>query len=224
MKPTILLSGGKGSLENYERAIECSGGTPLSFYCPPLDTGCDGLLLCGGDDIDPVHFHQENRGSQGIDPTRDAAELALAYAYISAGKPILGICRGCQVLNVALGGSLIQDLPANLRPFHISAAGQDGVHPVRAAEDSFFARTYGSVFSVNSSHHQAVDTPGEGLYPVLWSEGGVTEALAHEHLPILCVQFHPERMSFARSRTDTADGAPIFRWFLERCTGALHER
>lgn len=219
MKPKIILSGGKSGAANYERAVAGAGGEPVVYYCPPADAQGDALLLCGGEDIDPVYYHQEIDGSVDIDPLRDKAELAIIRAFLAAGKPILGICRGHQVINVALGGSLIQDLSDELRPFHAHAPGVDAdkIHPVRSLLGSFFEKTYGSIFAVNSSHHQALDALGDGLRPVLWSESGVIEAVEHELLPILCVQFHPERMSFDHRRPDTVDGAPIFQWLMERC-------
>ena len=219
MEPRILFSYSASGGENYEKAIQAVGGRPEGGYCPAVDIGCDGLLLCGGADVDPAYFHQENHGSVGIDSRRDAAELALIQAFLSAKKPILGICRGLQIINVALGGSLIQDLPPHLQAVHTHDPGSDAdkIHLVRAANDSFFAQTYGPLFSVNSSHHQAVDALGDGLRPVLWAEGDIIEGLEHTSLPIFCVQFHPERMSFAKRREDTVDGAPIFQRFLQMC-------
>ncbi len=219
MTPKILLSRSKSGAENYEKAVRAVGGEPTALYCPPADVSYDGLILCGGDDVDPARFGQENCGSQGIDPERDASEFALIEAYVAAKKPILGICRGHQILNVALGGSLIQDLDGAVRPFHSHDPAQKGdkVHPVRALEGSWFARTWGGLFPVNSSHHQAVDAVGGGLVPALWSEGGVVEGMVHTSLPILCVQFHPERMSFDLTRPDTVDGSPIFHWLMEQC-------
>lgn len=220
MTPKILLSCSKCGAEAYEKAVRAVGGEPTALYCPPADMSYDGLILCGGDDVDPARFGQENRGSRGIDPDRDAAELALVDAYVAAQKPILGICRGHQILNVALGGSLIQDLADPLRPFHTS--GQEEVylaHPVLSLEGSWFAQAWGRCFPVNSHHHQATDTMGSGLVPALWSEGGVVEGMFHSSLPILCVQFHPERMCFDLTRPDTVDGTPIFRWLMEKCGG-----
>lgn len=218
MEPKILLSGSRSGQENYENAISRAGGVPVPGYCPEADLSCDGLLLCGGGDADPSLYGQEDRGSGDIDRDRDRAELMLIEAFAAAGKPILAVCRGHQMVNIALGGTLIQDLPADQRPFHVRE-GADKVHPVRAAPGSFFAKTYGCVFAVNSAHHQGVDRLGAGLRPVLWSEGGVVEAMEHESLPILCVQFHPERMSFDLRRPDTVDGAAIFQWFLSGGTG-----
>lgn len=218
MKPRVLFSGSRSGQENYENAISRAGGIPIPGYCPEADLSCDGLLLCGGGDADPSLYGQEDRGSGDIDRDRDRAELILIEAFMTAGKPILAVCRGHQMINIALGGTLVQDLPKDLRPFHVRE-GEDKVHSVRAAPGSFFAEAYGPVFAVNSAHHQSVDRLGEGLRPVLWSEGGVIEAMEHESLPILCVQFHPERMSFGLRRPDAVDGAAIFQWFISKAMG-----
>lgn len=215
-KLIIQVSGEPECMANYCSALTCLGATPVAGYCPEPDLSCNGLLLCGGGDLDCALFGQENRGSEPPDHARDRAELALFRAYLSANKPILGICRGMQVINVALGGDLIQDLPPESLPFH-SRAGRDLVHPVRAAEDSYLHRLYGPAFPVNSSHHQAVDRLGTGLSAVAWSESGFAEAINHQSRPILGVQFHPERMAFSHRRVDTVDGAGIFKEFLGLC-------
>lgn len=219
--PRILLSASAGGWESYENAVRHAGGTVCGGYCPTVDAACDGLLLCGGGDMDPARFGQADAGSEGIDPARDAAELALAEAFLAAGKPILGICRGHQVLNVALGGDLLQDMGPERNLFHRQGPGdsRDKVHAVRSAEGSLLRRLYGPVFPVNSSHHQAVDRLGAGLRATAWSESGVVEGLEHERLPVAGVQFHPERMAYVRRRPDTIDGSFLFTWFLRRCRG-----
>ena len=163
--------------------------------------------------MDPALFGQENRGSQPPDRQRDQAELELFWAFFQAGKPILAICRGMQVVNVALGGTLLQDLPGEIRPFH-GGGEEDRVHPVRSREGTLLHRLYGPIFPVNSAHHQAVDRLGGGLRRTAWSEGGVTEALEHTHLPVAAVQCHPERLD--RPGEDTANGAALFRWLTAR--------
>ena len=218
MPPIIQISGAQGAMDRYAAAIQNAGGAARTGYCPQADLSCDGLLLCGGEDVDPAFFGQENRGSMPPDLARDRAELALLAAYWAAGKPILGICRGVQILNIFLGGTLIQDLPDGIRPFHRWKGG-DAVHLIRAEEDSLLHRWYGGVFPVNSYHHQALDRLGAGLRATAWSERGVIEAVEHENRPVLGVQFHPERMAFANRREDTVDGEAVFRWFLQQCGG-----
>lgn len=219
MALNILLSSGTSGAENYEQALKALGATPTSRYCPAADSSYDGLLLCGGSDVAPDRFGQENQGSVGIDLARDEAEFALVKAYLAARKPIFGICRGHQVINIALGGTLIQDLPAVGHTLHTPEPPEkrDKVHSVRAAEGSFFETAYGARFSVNSAHHQGLGELGTGLIPTLWAEDGTIEAMEHNALPILCVQFHPERMSLSHRRTDTIDGLPLFQRFLSLC-------
>ena len=218
MTPRILVSASKDGWENYEKALRAAGAEPEGCYCPPVDLNYDGLLLTGGGDIFPQHYGQEMDGSQPPDHQRDEAELALAKAYLEAGKPILGVCRGHQLLNVALGGTLKQDVGDFLRPFHAHAEGEpDLAHAVQAAPGSLFEQLYGAHFSVNSWHHQVLDELGEGVVANLHSEGGLVEGFTHATLPVVGVQFHPERMTGDLVRPDTVDGAPIFEHFLSLC-------
>lgn len=217
-QPRIQISGDAGQMDNYIRAVRALGGLPVPGYAPAPDPTCDGLLLCGGGDIEPSRYGQDMAGSFPPDLPRDEAEFALIAAFRAAGKPIFGICRGMQILNVAFGGDMIQHLPAGCRPFHCGR--EDRVHAVRAAEGSLLFHLYGKLFAVNSFHHQAVDRLGEGLIPTAWSESGVVEALEHTSLPILGVQYHPERMSFDLRRADTVDGEPLLAHFMDLCRSA----
>ncbi len=214
MRPNILISTGGGDASNYLAALAAARGRGEARYCPAPDLSCDGLLLAGGEDVDPARYGQENQGSRGIDPARDRAERALLDAFCAAGKPVLAVCRGLQVVNVWLGGDLVQDLSPALAPFHGGGDG-DRIHPIRTAEGSLLRRLYGPVCAVNSAHHQALGRLGRGLVATAWSEGGVVEAAEHETLPLICVQFHPERMTGAKARPDTVDGGAVFRAFLE---------
>ncbi|NBI10850.1 gamma-glutamyl-gamma-aminobutyrate hydrolase family protein [Colidextribacter sp. OB.20] len=215
----LQMSGAAGQMDNYCDAIRALGGEPRAGYCPAPDLSCGGLVLCGGGDIESTLFGQENRGSNPPDRGRDRAELELFRAFYEAGKPILGICRGMQLINVALGGTLIQDLPPDQRARHNWAEG-DLTHSVRARPGSLLHDLYGPSFQVNSAHHQAVDQLGEGLRAAAWSEEGLPEALEWNERQIMAFQFHPERMSFGRRRPDTIDAEGIFRVFLELCWGS----
>lgn len=175
-------------LARFHRYVEAltSLGAEVCFENPET---CDALLLPGGGDVDPARYGQENRGSLGIDPERDALEFAALETALRRGLPVLGICRGCQLLNVALGGTLHQDIPDH------TALDEDvdRLHPSRTV-DPVLTALYGEEFIVNSSHHQAVDRPGEGFRPVQWAPDGTVEAIRHETLPLFGVQWHPERL------------------------------
>ena len=216
-EPRILLSSPPEEPVYYKAALTAAGAVPLGGYCPEPDLSCDALVLCGGGDIDPGRFGQENHGSDPPDLLRDETEFALVRAFMAAGRPIFGICRGMQVLNVALGGDIVQDLPEDILPFHKNSS-HFLSHPVRAAEGSLFERLYGPVFTVNSLHHQVVGRLGEGLVPLLWSESGLVEGFLHQSRPILGVQFHPERMTGEKLRPELADGGLLWSHFLSLCT------
>lgn len=205
-------------MDNYCAAVREAGGEPKADYCPRPDLTCAGLLLCGGGDIDSSLYGQESRGSQAPDRARDRAELELFRAFFEAGRPIFGVCRGMQLINVALGGDMVQDLPAGQRALHTWAEG-DLVHGVRARPGGLLCGLYGPAFSVNSAHHQAAGRPGRGLRTAAQSEDGVPEAVDLPGYPLLGVQFHPERMAFGRRRPDTVDGGELFFRFLRACRG-----
>lgn len=215
MRPRILLSA-KSKMDNYADAVNQTGGIADIQYLPEVSLDYDGLILCGGSDIHPRYFCEEIDGSVKIDEARDAAEFALAKAYIEAGKPVMGICRGFQLLNIFFGGSLYQDIPNAAE--HRSYPEGDSVHGVIAAEDSLLEYLYGTDFSVNSAHHQALKKIGNGLKVTAWSaDHTVVEAVEHTSLPVIGFQWHPERMCFRNRRTDTVDGAAIFAHFMEMC-------
>jgi len=211
MLPHILLPGKPGNYPNYEKALVRSGAVVRYGQLEETPAACHGLLLPGGGDIHPRRYGAENTASVGIDEGRDEEELRLAAAFIAAGKPILGICRGHQLVNVALGGTLIQHIDG-----HAATAAGDRVHAVRTAKGSFLADIYGQHFSVNSSHHQALGRLGSGLTPVQWC-GAVIEAAAHDALPIYTVQWHPERLFEGGREYDTVSGQRLIDWFTEQC-------
>lgn len=220
MKPRILISGPRDSRANYENAVLRAGGEPLSVYCPSGDLTADGLLLAGGGDMHPRYFGQPDRGSLEIDPARDKAELQILKRFLAEKKPVLGICRGHQVVHIALGGTLRQDLGPRLNQFHAydKERDRDRYHPVLVRQDSLLERLYGQrELLVNSAHHQSVDRPGRGMRTVARSESGLLEASEHTGLPVFTVQFHPERLTRPDETLGIPDGDRIFASFVERC-------
>ena len=198
---TVYIWGEATRYENYRRAVEAAGGT-VRFGGTP--EGCDALLLPGGGDMAPWRYGQSNTASRGLEPERDTAELMLLERFTAAGKPVLGICRGIQVINVFFGGTLCQDLPG-----HSAVDGHDSFHTVRTARSPLLA-VCGPLCRVNSAHHQAADAPGRGLRAVQWAEDGAVEAVCHDCLPVWGVQWHPERLPGEL-------GGRLLRAFLALC-------
>lgn len=217
MKPKILLAASKTINMAYLTALEAVGAEPTAIYAPKVDTSYDALLLCGGSDIDPARYGQENTASVGIDLVRDEAELELFHSFMAKGKPIFGVCRGHQLINVAMGSDLIQ----HLDHAEIHTSGQDNVyiaHDITADENGFAGKLYGKKFVANSHHHQAVNNVAKDMKAVAWSENGqVVEAMEHCKLPIFSVQWHPERMCCDFLRHDTVNGIDTFKYFMEIC-------
>lgn len=190
----------------YVRALESAGLVPLAVptTLAPDRAGAAlasvrGLVLTGGEDVAPDRYGATPHPRLGeIDPARDAAELALIAAARARRVPILAICRGIQILNVALGGTLYQDLETE-RPGPVPHAGDDSRHPVRVQEGSLLERTLGTrAATVNSRHHQAIRDLAPGLRAVAWAEDGVIEAAepADANAPwIVAVQWHPEDLT-----------------------------
>lgn len=210
VSPTLLIPGPAQRYGNYASAVAYAGGqTVFSTDSASLKT-CDGLLLPGGGDLEPWRYGQENTASFGLEPTRDTLELALLEQFLDAGKPVFGICRGLQAINVFFGGTLHQDLPG-----HNAAAGIDRLHRVTAAP-SLLSTLYGTTHLVNSAHHQAVDRLGRGLRAIQWAPDGTVEALFHEHLPVFAVQWHPERLCGSLATPGAVDGRRLFLAILKQ--------
>lgn len=213
MAKTVFLWGRPGQYPNYQRALEAAGAAVrLSQDLSGADR-CSTLLLPGGGDMEPWRYGQVNTASRGLEPDRDRAELLLLERFTRARKPVLGICRGMQVINVFFGGTLVQDLPG-----HGQAAGRDRLHRVRTAP-SPLNDLYGREVIVNSAHHQAADRLGGGLQAVQWTANGTVEAVVHRALPVWGVQWHPERLSGPLALAGAADGARLFAAWLALADG-----
>lgn len=217
----------------YIDAIASAGGAP--FLIPLVDDEevmralyerIDGLLLSGGGDIEPSHYGEAPLPELGAtDPLRDKVELWLAGWAVADGKPILGICRGAQLLNVSLGGSLYQDIPAQLQSELVhdsSFTRQDWAymaHDLRIEPGSRLAEIIGTTnFPTNSLHHQSLKTIAPDLRPVGWAPDGVVEAIEgrNGHF-MLGVQCHPEALQGAADPRWRA----LFEEFVENCRVAV---
>ena len=210
MKKVALA--GTENLTNYIDALKENDIEVIATLDVDEAIKCDGLLLPGGGDIDPVYYGEEMNGSDEPDRELDKAQRDILDAFVKAKKPILGICRGMQLINIYFGGSLHQDLVT--RDIHTRKNDNDSIHSVKSVEEgNLFEKFYGKTFNINSAHHQGAKKLGKGLKEVLRSEDGVCEAVIHEELPIIATQFHPERMSYKQRRDDTVVGEEIFKYF-----------
>ena len=184
----------------YVQSVERAGARPL--LVPPSEDSVeetldalDGLLLSGGSDLDPETYGAEaHPATNGLRPERDRAELALLEAALARDMPVLAICRGFQVLNVARGGDLVQHLPEVVGDEkHRETPGAFSDHQVRIEDGSKLAAVLGERAPVKSSHHQGVGAVGQGLREVAWADDGTIEGLEDpERRFAVGVLWHPE--------------------------------
>jgi len=213
----------------YITALESSGLVPVVI--PPLHTPenalailerVDGLLLTGGEDVEPSLYGQPRNEKCGSpNRTRDETEIALVLAARKLNKPLLAICRGPQLLNVAFGGTLIQDIPSQVPGAlkHNADSERDSrVHPVSIEPGSLTAKSIGATeVSVNSLHHQSVAELGQGLRVTAKSPDGIVEAIEWDGDDwwAMAVQWHPEEMNDYPEPWDRG----LFRAFADKLTG-----
>lgn len=213
----------------YLRALANAGAAPVTIPLH-LDESTlrvvfdrlDGVMLPGGEDLDPATYGEENHELLGaVDPERDRTELLLARWAVADGKPLLAVCRGMQLLNVATGGTLYQDIralregaeqhdffPPQFERIRIS-------HAVSIDPDSPLAAIFGARAAVNSMHHQAVKTLGPGCRPIAWAPDGVVEAVQVIGHPFaIGVQWHPEELANVQ---ETQMNAQLFEAFVAEC-------
>ena len=197
----------------YAEGILSAGGFPvfLPIDVDPVDAidNLDGLLLTGGTDIEPKHYGETSDTDLfPYEPVRDEFEFGLLDAVVHTPLPVLGICRGHQVINVHSGGSLNQHVPEHAA---FDQTITTRFHEVVFENGSELSHLYGPKCEVNSFHHQTVDRVGEGLEATAYAKDGAIEGLEHKDLPILSVQWHPEMLS-------TRPTDPIFSWLVNNAS------
>lgn len=199
-----------------------AGGIPISLpYLPKEEINgllerLDGVIFTGGPDVDPTFMGEEPIPELGItNRNRDLFEIALVRTAVAKHVPILGICRGAQIINVALGGNVYQDLasqyPRKILKHYQSAPGDQPTHFVSINHDSKLFKTIGDNVFVNSRHHQAIKDVPEGLQIVATASDGVIEAIENKDASVQAVQWHPENMWQHDSRQ-----LQIFKDFIDR--------
>lgn len=188
-KLSCFLSGDKLQLKNYVLALKKHGITP----CFDQNENCDGLILTGGGDVKPCLYNKMGVPSTMVDLQRDITELYLIKKYLSERKPIVGICRGLQIINVFFGGTL--KLVKNQIIHSRTGGKKDKIHANKSINGTFCQNLFGNLFTVNSAHHQCVDQLASALKPCALSVDGEIEAVSFSGG--FAVQFHPERMGSA---------------------------
>lgn len=209
--PLIAIVGRSKDTGNYESALHQIGAQTFTSLTLEQCSICDGLLLPGGGDITPAFFGQSNQGSRSIDTELDILQLQALHYFSQQKKPILGICKGLQLINIHFGGTIHQHMKnASVHEWN----GCDKYHyvyHVGCNRMDFFYELYGTSAYVNSAHHQGIDLLGKNLMPLCQAADGTIESIAHTSLPILAVQWHPERIL-------ETGGLELLSYFLNICS------
>lgn len=219
----ILIVGKEELTQNYRNAVSSAGYIPVTTDSPNMLRECrqyqnslrlcplarmDLLLLPGGGDISPDLLHVQDKGSRNIDRQLDQTQFSYFHYFYSRKKPIIGICKGMQLINAALGGTLLQDMEQVFLNLHAYLTCRDNRHsctyvPAETFPDFPNLHLLKSLYckaqlplQINSAHHQCIDAPAQELIPFQYSSDGVIEGFLHYNLPVLGLQWHPERLFF----------------------------
>jgi putative glutamine amidotransferase len=214
---------------DYHKSVAANGGIPVILPFINLEMTletlplCDGIILSGGEDVDPQFYGQDPHIHLGPTlPDRDLVEIEIVKYAIKNNIPILAVCRGVQILNVALGGTLIQDIPSQMKePIQHSQTVERrrDTHWVNISTDSkLYQILDADRVRVNSLHHQALDKVSEDLRVVAMSSDGIVEAVEYIHSSTFTVgvQWHPESMASSNSRMNN-----LFIEFIKSSSGVL---
>lgn len=221
------VGGIHGIRANYLSAIIKAGGVPVITAYGDIEAYAsiaDGVLFTGApQDVDPARYGDTVRKADQIDKQLDNFEFGLFDLMRSQGKPIMGICRGIQMINVAMGGTLYQDLETEGPPITVHQPSLDhfndaeyAEHPAKTKEGTLMRRLFGEDMFINSFHHQAVKDVGKGMIASITTEEGIIEAIEHESEPIFAVQWHPER-EIGEELTHQTNMMPMFEYFVNLC-------
>ncbi len=212
----ILIAGEPHQTANYEHALAALQVHVVTSLNVPDITEYDALLLPGGGDIDPRLFGQLPCGTRSYNPELDRIQLQILKAFAKHRKPILGICKGMQLINIAFGGDIIQHLPTAKQHEYLE---KDQQHPAWNEKNSLLYQWYGEQMIVNSAHHQGVGIPGREICYIQKAQDGVIEGLCHNFLPILGVQWHPERLSAQTCFQDAPEGEMVLSGMMQEWLG-----
>lgn len=216
----IAIIGREKQTKNYQKALHSFHTDWVVTLSIGKLSDFDAILLPGGGDIDPQLLNEPDKGSRNIDTELDIIQFQALDLFVKNRKPILGICKGFQLINLYFGAKLIQDLPLpSLHP--VTETNEDAYHEICSAplpflpsQHSLPTAQFPSRLTVNSAHHQGIIENGSPLLCFQTAPDGITEALIHQTLPIVAFQWHPERMLLSPNQTFQETGRLAFELFF----------
>lgn len=207
-------------IDNYLKMLDYLN-LNYQIYKDNIDiTNFDMLLIPGGIDVTPSLYGQlKDKSVKNTNINLDHLQLDLIDKFVSVNKPILGICRGLQIINVYFKGTLVQDIKSNITHTQIYKENimKDSFHNITNSD--FMAELFTETCLVNSSHHQAIDKIGNELIAVSHCEDGIIEAIRHQTLPIYAVQWHPERTILSYKKDYLVDGSKLLKYIISKTNG-----